>query len=732
MDIPIHATCVATNDQIIPLQSVHVEGDYVGHLSIMTVTQVYQNPIDQALEVQYTFPLPHDATLLDVTIHIRGKEFKSQVLPNYEGQQKYDEAIARGDTTIMIEQKSEYYLLKLGNLPGGEEVKVAYRFGQFVMPHDGRVRIGIPTTIAPQYGNPTDSGIRPDQAPVTDLAVTYPFSALLRLHGIAKSRISVASHIANITMRDTVCHVAINGATMDRDVVVHINEYGNALLSMYAPHAGQHWYANYTHITQNHTHDLGPMHIKLLVDCSGSMGGSSIRQAQEAVMRLLGMLQDGDSIAVTRFGSNVVDVTPGLMKVGPVIRRHMNNWVNTIEANLGGTAIARALEYVLQMPTNNQDCVVIVLTDGDAYGINQVATLARQQEHRVFPLVISYAPADGELKSLADITGGFCETVTPRERIDDAMERTVNKIRFTHKVDTKLDFGDAVIAWKRGKSVRYIGEQGIVWAVTDRHVQPIWHEDDTRIPLEVVTVDESMRHDVVRMIAAQHLNDLVGDYQAEWSQTYGLMSYSTVFVAVAVHASDEKVTDEQLRVKIAQQMAYDSHMADGEVYKMHAPLDLHTHHVVLRTMPTPRSRRGIRQSNSSAELIGSPSPSYSSSPINHIKDEWFDSVDITDTDHTQDASQDSNGFSMYAPALHIELAKHQNDITKLTFASLMQVGFRQEQIDACAIITGYSETQIIQAIVALILPEKEAKKLGIFVNTIPAALIGGLRIVLTS
>jgi len=729
---------MATTGQIIPLRNVHVEGDYVGLLSIMTVTQVFQNPIDQALEVEYTFPLPHDATLLDVTIHIRGKDFKSQVLPKYEGKQQYDEAIASGDTAIMIEQAHEFYMLKLGNLPGGEEVKVAYRFGQFVMPHDGRVRVGIPTTIAPQYGDPADSGIRPDQAPVTDLAVTYPFSALLRFHGIAQSRISVVSHIANITMHDSVCHVTINGATMDRDVVVHINEYGNALVSLYTPHAGQHWYANYTHLMPQQTATIEPMHIKLLVDCSGSMGGSSIRQAQQAVMRLLGMLQDGDSIAVTRFGSSVVDVTPGLMKVGPVIRRQMNAWVNTIEADLGGTEIAGALQYVLQMPTNNQDCVVIVLTDGDAYGITRVATLARQQAHRVFPLVISHAPADGELKSLAEITGGFCETVTPRERIDDAMERTVNKIRFTRKADTKLDFGDAVIAWKSGKQVRYAGEQGIIWSVTDRYVQPIWHEDDTHTPLELVTVDESMRHDVVRMIAAQHLNDLAGNYQAEWSTTHGLMSASTVFVAVAVHASDEKVTDEQVRIKIAQQMAYDSHVAESETYVFHAPpvLDPNTRyatfqsHMALRNMPAPRSRRGIRQSSSSAGLIGSPSSSHSSSPINHIKDEWFDSIDITDD--TPDASHDSFDFSVYAPALRTELSKHKNNITKLTLASLIQVGFSEVQIEACAIITGYSETQIVQAIVALILPEKEAKKLGIVVNTIPAALIGGLRIVLAN
>jgi hypothetical protein len=193
------------------------------------------------------------------------------------------------------------------------------------------------------------------------------------------------------------------------------------------------------------------------------------------------------------------------------------------------------------------------------------------------------------------------------------------------------------------------------------------------------------------------------------------MSDSTVFVAVAVHTSDEKITGEQLRIKIAQQMAYDSHVAESETYVFHnSPvLDPNTRHMVLRNMPAPRSRMGIAPSQSSG-LIGSPSSARSSSPIMH---EPIDNFVVSD-------------FSVYAPALRTELAKHKNDITKLTLASLILVGFSQEQIDACAQITGYSETQIVQAIVALILPEKEAKKLGIFVNTIPAALIGGLRIIL--
>ena len=95
-------------------------------------------------------------------------------------------------------------------------------------------------------------------------------------------------------------------------------------------------------------------------------------------------------------------------------------------------------------------------------------------------------------------------------------------------------------------------------------------------------------------------------------------------------------------------------------------------------------------------------------------------------------SYTSIDFATYESGLTTLLAQHNNDITKLTLASLVKIGFSQDQIDACAQITGYTEQQIVNAIVALILPEKAVKRLGIFVNTIPSALTGGLRIVLAT
>jgi hypothetical protein len=79
------------------------------------------------------------------------------------------------------------------------------------------------------------------------------------------------------------------------------------------------------------------------------MSGTSITQARQAVVRLLQLLKDGDTIAVTRFGSDVWTSLQGLMKVGNVVRKQMNAWLKTVDADLGGTETVAAVEYVLDM-----------------------------------------------------------------------------------------------------------------------------------------------------------------------------------------------------------------------------------------------------------------------------------------------------------------------------------------------------------------------------------------------
>jgi len=73
----------------------------------------------------------------------------------------YDKSIAAGDTAILISHDADFYILQLGNVPAGEDVSIVVRYGEFLTPMDDKVRISLPTTIAPRYGAPPPN-LRPE------------------------------------------------------------------------------------------------------------------------------------------------------------------------------------------------------------------------------------------------------------------------------------------------------------------------------------------------------------------------------------------------------------------------------------------------------------------------------------------------------------------------------------------------------------------------------------------
>ena len=732
------------NGVVIPLLGVDAVGSMVGLFLRMTITQRYHNNTHDPLEVMYTFPLPAAAVLLQAEIHVRGVVYQSQVHAKPKASKKYTEAVAAGDTAILVAQVDDLYSIQIGNVPAGEAVSIHITYGEMLVPNDGVVRVSLPTTIAPRYGTPPAT-MRPEQVPFSDLFVRYPFTYQLTVWGRAASTLEVPSHIATIASDETVTTIAIDGVSMDRDVVVLAQGYADYRGSLTANHARQQWLANYVTIPPTKTAPVAkPMHVKLLIDCSGSMSGTSITQARQAVVRLLQLLSDGDSIAVTRFGSDVQDVTAGLMKVGAVVRKQMNAWIKTVNSDLGGTETVAAVEYVLNMPTNGTDCDVILITDGETYEVDSVAQRALNAGHRIYPLVIGFAPADGQLQKLAQITGGFCEVVTPNERIEDAMARIVRRIKADAVLDVAIEYGEGVVAWKQGRRLQYVGDTALLTAVLDRAVTPHLRVGTFQTPIATTTVPDALTADFVRTIAAQHLADLVGDAQQAWAEQHQLLSEQTAVVAVATHASDAKVIGTAVKSVVAQELAYDWHGSAGVLKEqvMYAPQIIGASFA-----------GSVRRSSSPSVRVSSPRPS--SPPVRMSSAAPADPTLASQSPRQSRANRVMSspparvplprGFSMgddyetealavdmnrYVAAVTNALAQVNRDIRTLTLAHLLAAGLPADIIEACQAITGYSESQIVQALVAIILGDDEAARYQGAAKDIPVALRGGITIVL--
>ena len=144
----------------------------------------------------YTFPLPLNAVLLDLEVDLGGKTLTGVVVEKSTGEARYEEALDKGNTAILLEQAGDgLYTVNFGNLMAGEEATIRYRYAELLHFEHGSVRLTIPTVIAPRYGDPTAAGLQPHQVPTHDLALGYPFALTLELLGpVALGTLTSPSH----------------------------------------------------------------------------------------------------------------------------------------------------------------------------------------------------------------------------------------------------------------------------------------------------------------------------------------------------------------------------------------------------------------------------------------------------------------------------------------------------------------------------------------------------------
>ncbi|MBN8477991.1 MAG: hypothetical protein J0L91_03410, partial [Burkholderiales bacterium] len=306
----------STDGRKMALAGVTARGRLRGLLFELDVEQRWRNPVERNIEAVYTFPLPLDAVLLDLTIEIGGRKLSAAVVEKRTSERRYEEAIDAGDSAILLERADDgLYTLNLGNLMAGETAVVRYRYAQLLSFAHGSVRLAVPTVIAPRYGDASRAGLAPQQIPTNDLAVAYPFALSVDLAGeIAAATLSSPSHaISTERLADGVRVSIARTACLDRDFVLELGGLaGRTLATVARDGEGHVALASFCAPTPRGA-DERPLRVKLLVDCSGSMNGDSIGAARRALHRVLAGLEPADRFSFTRFGSDVVHETDGML-----------------------------------------------------------------------------------------------------------------------------------------------------------------------------------------------------------------------------------------------------------------------------------------------------------------------------------------------------------------------------------------------------------------------------------
>src|SRR5690349_10605720 len=67
-----------------PLKRTEVKAEISGFLSRVTVTQNFENPLNEKIEAVYTFPLPQNAAVDDMTMLVGDRTVKGKIKPREE------------------------------------------------------------------------------------------------------------------------------------------------------------------------------------------------------------------------------------------------------------------------------------------------------------------------------------------------------------------------------------------------------------------------------------------------------------------------------------------------------------------------------------------------------------------------------------------------------------------------------------------------------------------------
>ncbi|MEO7651854.1 MAG: VIT and VWA domain-containing protein, partial [Bryobacteraceae bacterium] len=402
----------------------------------LTLEHVFQSAEAQAVEVIYAFVLPRDAALRSFRVSGEGFSVHSELKETAKALEAYEEGMAKGALSTLARQYGDGVVnLTIGNLRPGETVTVHLEIMAGVESRDDGFRFRFPFTLAPTYhararAREVLPGVGEIELPADEFGdvILPPFHANARnLHqvgfdlGVAMDDLSESaspSHAVRVRRQDGGVRVSLATAAdvPDRDLVLDARcDAPRPLVFAGQGMDGRRRFAALIPSTSFGVSPNSPRRVVVLLDRSGSMGGEPIQQARRAITACLGALDPADQFGLVAFDDRIENFQPGLADGTKETRHRAKKFLDGIDAR-GGTELAAGFLEAARMLSGGGD--VLILTDGQVAGTEEILAQARLSGIRIHCLGIGSASQDRFLSLLARETGGVSRFLTAQERID--------------------------------------------------------------------------------------------------------------------------------------------------------------------------------------------------------------------------------------------------------------------------------------------------------------------------
>src|ERR1041385_6830908 len=112
-----------------PLKHTDVTADIAGYVARVTVTQEFTTPLHEPVEAIYSFPLPNDAAVDDMTMTIGTRVVRGQIKRKEEAFGIYEAAKSAGQAAALLDQeRPNIFTQQVANLMPGAKVVITISY----------------------------------------------------------------------------------------------------------------------------------------------------------------------------------------------------------------------------------------------------------------------------------------------------------------------------------------------------------------------------------------------------------------------------------------------------------------------------------------------------------------------------------------------------------------------------------------------------------------------------
>lgn len=423
------------------------------------ITQMFRNDGKDWVEGTYVYPLPEGGAVDTLKMVVGERVIVGEIKEKQKARAIYERARSEGKKAgLVAQERPNVFTTSVANIGPGETVVVQIEYQEPVHQDGGTFSLRVPLVVAPRYSPPAlvqqvDLPVQGKgwghlsaspamDAPVLDpdqYGKVNPVTIAVKLQaGFPLDEVKSAYHAVKVESPDADTRlVTLDGPVpADRDFALSWTAKAGAAPSvgLFRERVGNDDYllAFVTPPTAAQPAAPLPREMIFVIDNSGSMGGTSMRQAKEGLAYGLSRLKPGDRFNVIRFDDTMETLFPDTVPADAGNITVAQRFVAGLDAR-GGTEMLAPMKAALTDPRASEGThlrQVVFLTDGAVENEQQLfdAISALRGKSRLFMVAIGSAPNSFLMTRAAELGRGSFAHIGDVAEVEERMRTLFAKL----------------------------------------------------------------------------------------------------------------------------------------------------------------------------------------------------------------------------------------------------------------------------------------------------------------